>query len=153
MAGMPEPTNRLHPLMHAVTEGGYYQPSPLRPPVRDDAAYVGEGFQRYMSPERKASGFFGNLGMPGAAIGEFSLGGQPPAPMKQLPAGQAFTYPSIFEGITKQGLMSVLGEAAGGPRFPQSVADQARAAAQERMAQGKSPFWNPQQDYLFQGMK
>lgn len=152
MAGMFD-ESRLNPLMQGMSEGGVYSPSPLRPPVRNDAGYVGEGFQRYMSPERKASGFLGELGTPSQIVSEYSSGGQAPAPMRQAPKDQAFTYPTIYEGITRQRLGEVLGAAQ--QDRPVSASTDARAfdAAQSRIGRGLSPFWNPQQDYLFQGMK
>lgn len=151
MAGMPDP--RLNPLMQAAAEGGYYQPSVLRPPVRNDSTYAGPEFQRYQSPELKASGFFGNVGTPGREITEYSAGGLPPAPYRQPPAGQGFTFPTLYPGITKQGLSAVLDAAGREQPVPQYIEEGARVAAQDRMSQGKSPFWNPQQDYLMQGMK
>ena len=154
MAGMPDPTERLHPLMHAMVEGGYYQPSALRPPVRNDSTYVGPDFQRFQSPELKASGFFGDMNRGvGPTVSEYSLGGLPPAPYRQPPAGQGFTYPSLYPGITKQGMTDVVNAAARNTQVPEYVEQGARASAQDRMSQGKSPFWNPQQDYLFQGLR
>lgn len=156
MPGFLTPTD-VHPLMRAALDAGSYGALPvnmLPAPQRTDAAYVGEGFQRYMSPERKASGFYGELGAPrGNLVSEYSLGGQAPAPFRQAPAGQAFTYPSLYPGMTGKQIGAVLADEAGGPRMPQSIEDQAFNSAQSRMAQGLSPFWNPQQDNLFRGMR
>lgn len=158
MAGMPDPRNLMNPLMQATMEGGYYQPSPLRPPVRNDP-YVGENVQRFQSPERKASGFFGEIGTPQMAVTEYSLGGMAPAPRRQPPAGPMFAYPSLAPGMTKQQVKDVANFATGGTEAPAPfspmprIEQNALSSAQERMAQGKSPFWNPQQDYLFRGLR
>jgi hypothetical protein len=145
--------SQLHPLMQGMSEGGYYQPSPLRQPERTDQTYARQGFQRYASPELKASGFFGELGTPKEIVSEYSSGGQVPVPGRQVPRDQAFTYPSIYQGITRQRLGEVLNAAQQNRLISPGTEARAFAAAQDRMSQGKSPFWNPQQDYLLQGMR
>lgn len=159
MAGMPDPKNQLNPLMQATMEGGYYQPSPLRPPVRNDQSYPNTpDYQRFQSPERKASGFFGELGTPQEAVTEWSMGGVSPAPGRRPPTGQGFTYPALAPGMTRQQVKDVVNFASGATEAPAPfspmprIEQNALSSAQDRMSRGLSPFWNPQQDYLFKGM-
>ena len=159
MAGMIDPTNRLHPMIQGVLDAGTYGPMPtagmpLLTQVRNDP-YSGPGSQRYMSPERKASGFYGELGTPRISVTEYSLGGPARIPEKQNPATQAFTYPSLVPGMTGKQIGQVVDAATGKSTqpLPPVTENMAYNSAQNRMSQGLSPFWNPQQDNLMQGMK
>jgi hypothetical protein len=132
---------QAHPLMQHVLDAGALGPMPtnMMPAPPRPGPYEGDGYQRYNSPERKSSGFYGEVGQGKHPVTEFSLGGD----------GGVIQHPSIFQGMTGKQLQSVLDEANGGRRFPQSIANQAMNAAQDRVAQGLSPFWNEAQDMRF----
>ena len=132
---------QLHPLMKHVVDSGSLGPMPtnMMPTPPRIASNYGDHLQRYNSPERKTTGFYGEIGLGESPVTEFSLGGDAGIPQ----------HPSVFQGMTGKQLQAVLDEANGGSRFPQSIADQAYNAAQDRISQGLSPFWNEDQDMRF----
>jgi hypothetical protein len=132
---------QAHPLMQHVLDAGALGPMPtnmMPAPPRTPSDY-GDHLQRYNSPERKTTGFYGEIGQGESPVSEYSLGGE----------GGEVLHPSVFQGMSGKQLKAVLDEANGGSRFPQSIANQAMNAAQDRVAQGLSPFWNEAQDMRF----
>ena len=132
---------QVHPLMQHVADAGALGaiPTNMMPAASRMPSNYGDHLQRYNSPERKTTGFYGEIGQGESPVSEFSLGGE----------GGEILHPSVFQGMTGKQLQAVLDEANGGKRFPQSIADQAMNAAQDRISQGMSPFWNEDQDMRF----
>lgn len=105
-------------------------PSPRPDEIREDQTLKAQG---YFGPVRHASG---------ASSTELSIGyGEP--------TSRAYThksdrlYPSMVPTLTRDELDAVVG----GGEWPESVYDKAQAYGEQRLAQGKSPFAKPGEQY------
>lgn len=109
-------------------------PPPRKDEIREDETLKAQG---YFGPIKHASG---------ASSTELSIGyGEP--------TSRAYThksdrlYPSMVPTLSREELDAVVG----GEDWPESVYDKARAYGEQRLAQGKSPFAKPGEQYPFPG--
>ena len=113
-------------------QGAY---SPVNTPIQNPE-------HRYDSNDYKSHGYFGELPVPSSNsyATEYSI--------SQDIDGSPISMPSLVPTLTNEEIQQVLHAAKNQQLPPQVVLDKALAHAQDRIKQGKSPFWAvPEKQY------